>query len=82
MNIKDHLDLEKVIPLYRLQRYVHLHFHCQSFILVIRDMYVDASTRVWTDADLSSKFPVRVGLLHQGPAPSPFLFVIVMDVVF
>ena len=43
-------------------------------------LYEGAKTRVRVDSELSEKFVVNVGM-HQGSILSPFLFVVVVDVV-
>uniref|UniRef100_A0A1S3ZRK0 Reverse transcriptase domain-containing protein n=1 Tax=Nicotiana tabacum TaxID=4097 RepID=A0A1S3ZRK0_TOBAC len=50
------------------------------YISVIKDMYDDAKTQVRTRGGNSEHFLVMMGL-HQGSALSPFLFVLVMDVL-
>ena len=46
----------------------------------VQDMYIGCRTTVRTDAGESSKFNVEVGL-HKGSALSPYLFLILMDVL-
>ena len=43
-------------------------------------LYKGAKTRVRVDSKLSEEFEVKVGM-HQGSLLSPFLFVMVVDVV-
>ena len=43
-------------------------------------LYEGAKTRVRVDSELSEEFEVKVGM-HQGSVLSPFLFVVVVDVV-
>jgi exonuclease III len=52
----------------------------ERLVRVVEDMYGGARTTVRTDEGSSDQFEVKVGL-HQGSALSPFLFVVVMDVV-
>ena len=52
----------------------------ERLVKVIMNMYLEAKTKVRVGSTLSSAFDVGVGV-HQGSILSPFLFVIVMDVV-
>ena len=49
-------------------------------IRIVMSLYTEACTVVRTDAGLSERFVVKVGL-HQGSVLSPLLFAAVMDVV-
>ncbi|KAI0507444.1 hypothetical protein KFK09_013569 [Dendrobium nobile] len=51
-----------------------------SYIQVIRDMYIGAATCIQTQGGLTKYFPTSVGL-HQGSALSPYYFDLVMDVL-
>ena len=46
----------------------------------VKSLYKGAKTRVRVDSVLSEEFEVKVGM-HQGSVLSPFLFVVVVDVV-
>ena len=46
----------------------------------VMSMYEGAKTRVRVDYELSEEFEVKVGM-HQGSVLSPFLAVVVVDVV-
>ena len=46
----------------------------------VLSLYEGAKTRVRMDTELSNEFEVKVGM-HQGSVLSPFLFVVVVDVV-
>ena len=43
-------------------------------------LYEEMKSRVRVDSELSEEFKIKVGM-HQGFVPSPFLFVVVLDVV-
>ena len=49
-------------------------------VKLVQDMYIGCRTKVRTVAGERSKFNVEVGL-HQGSALSPYLFLILMDVL-
>ena len=49
-------------------------------IRTVMTLYTEACTVVRTDAGLSERFEVKVGL-HQGSILSPLLFAVVMDVI-
>jgi len=51
-----------------------------KYVRIIRETYVDATTRVRSTVGVTDSFRVQVGL-HQGSALSPFLFNIVFDVL-
>ena len=53
----------------------------QWLISTVMALYTEACTVVRTDAGLSARFEVNVGL-HPGSVLSPLLFAAVMDVVF
>ena len=46
----------------------------------VMSLYEGAKTRVRVDSELSEELEVKVGM-HQGSVLSPFLFVVVVDVV-
>jgi len=52
----------------------------ERYVDVVMDMYDKAKTAVRSAAGLTDELEVGVGF-HQGSAPSPFLFVITMDVL-
>ena len=52
----------------------------EKYVKLYQDMYTGCRTKVRTVAGESSKFNVQVGL-HQGSALSPYLFLILMDVL-
>ena len=52
----------------------------EKYVKLVQDMYTGCRTKVRTVAGESSKFNVEVGL-HQGSALSPYLFLILMDVL-
>ena len=52
----------------------------EKYVKLVQDMYTGCRTKVRTVAGESSKFNVEVGL-HQGSALSPYLFLIMMDVL-
>ena len=49
-------------------------------IVKLVEMYNGATTRVRTECGVSAEFPVTVGL-HQGSALSPFVCVVVLDMM-
>jgi len=50
----------------------------EKYVKIVKDMYRDSQTAVRSAVGTSMWFNVEVGL-HQGSAPSPFLFAMVMD---
>jgi hypothetical protein len=52
----------------------------EIYVRCIQEMYAGATTRVLTPVGASDELPVTVGV-HQGSALSPYLFVVVMDVI-
>lgn len=50
----------------------------EKYVRLIQSMYDRASTHVRSEAGVTDKFNVAVGL-HQGSALSPYLFLLVMD---
>ena len=50
-----------------------------QIVRLVEEMPDIVTTIVRTECDMSTEFPVTVGL-HDGPALSPFLFVAVLDV--
>ena len=51
-----------------------------KYVKLVQDMFTVCRTKVRTVAGESSKFNVEVGL-HHGSALSPYLFLILMDVL-
>jgi hypothetical protein len=51
-----------------------------KYITLIKDMYDNVVTCVWTSDRDTNDFPINIGL-HQGSALSPYLFALVMDEV-
>jgi hypothetical protein len=51
-----------------------------KYITLIKDMYDNVVTTVWTSDGDTNDFPINIGL-HQGSALSPYLLVLVMDEV-
>jgi hypothetical protein len=49
-----------------------------NYVGLIKDMYKNVVTNVWTSDDNMDDFLLRIGL-HQGSALSPYLFALVMD---
>ena len=49
-------------------------------VRLVEKMHNGATTRVRTECDVSTEFPVTVGL-HQGSALSPLLVVLLLDVL-
>jgi hypothetical protein len=49
-----------------------------KYITLIKDMYDNAATSVWTSNGDTNDFPINIGL-HQGSALSSYLFAFVMD---
>ena len=52
----------------------------EKYVKLVQDMYTGCRTKVRTVAGESSKFNVEVGL-HQGSVLSPYLFLVLMDVL-
>ena len=52
----------------------------ERLVMIIKDMYERTNTKVQTVYGNTGKFEVKVGL-HEGLALSPFLFVIVMNLL-
>ena len=52
----------------------------EKYVKLVQDMYTGCRTKVRTVAGESSKFNVEVDL-HQGSALSPYLFLILVDVL-
>ena len=52
----------------------------EYFVKGVKSLYKGCKTTVSVDGELSSSFPVKVGV-HQGSALSSLLFIMVMDVL-
>ena len=52
----------------------------EEYVKVVQDMNRSSKTQVVTQKGETEYFPIEVGL-HQGSAPSPLLFIIIMDVI-
>ena len=52
----------------------------EEYVKIVQDMYRSSKTQVVTQKGETEYFPMEVGL-HQGSAPSPLLFIIIMDVL-
>ena len=50
----------------------------EKYVRIVQDMHQNSVTAVRFSARLTDSFKVNVAL-HQGSAPRPFLFAIVMD---
>ena len=75
------IDLEKAydrVPREKLWKCLWLAETSECYIKIIKDMYDGATTTVRSAAGLTEEFKAGVGL-HQGSAPSPFLFAIIID---
>ena len=77
------IDLEKAydrVPREEIWRTMRERLVPEKYVKLVQDMYTGCRTKVRTVAGESSKFNVEVGL-HQGFALSPYLFLILMDVL-
>ena len=77
------IDLEKAydrVPREEIWRTMRERLVPEKYVKLAQDMYTGCRTKVRTGAGESSKFNVDVGL-HQGSALSPYLFLILMDVL-
>ena len=77
------IDLEKAydrVPREEIWRTMSERLVPEKYVKLVQDMYTGCRTKVRTVAGESSKFNVEVGL-HQGSALSPYLFLILMDVL-
>jgi len=75
------IDLEKVydrVPREELWYCMRQSGIQEKYVKIVKDMYRDSQTAVRSAVGTSMWFNVEVGL-HQGSAPSPFLFAMVMD---
>ena len=77
------IELEKaydLVPREEIWRTMRERLVPEKYVMLVQDMYTGCRTKVRTVAGESSKFNVEVGL-HQGSALSPYLFLILMDVL-
>ena len=77
------IDLEKAydrVPREEIWRTMRERLVPEKYVKLVQDMYTGCRMKVRTVAGESSKFNVEVGL-HQGSALSPYLFLILMDVL-
>ena len=77
------IDLEKAydrVPREEIWRTMRERLVPEKYVKLVQDMYTGCRTKVRTVAGVSSKFNVEVGI-HQGSALSPYLFLILMDVL-
>ena len=77
------IDLEKAydrVPREEIWRTTRERLVPEKYVKLVQDMYTGCRTKVRTVAGESSKFNVEVGL-HQGSVLSPYLFLILMDVL-
>jgi hypothetical protein len=52
----------------------------EEYVKIIEDMYKNCKTTVVTSAGETEEIEIKVGL-HQGSALSPFLFILILDVI-
>jgi len=52
----------------------------EHYIRIIQDMYKNCTTSVTTSEGATEEIDIEVGL-HQGSALSPFLFIVILDVI-
>ena len=77
------IDLEKAydrVPREDIWRTMRERLVPEKYVMLVQDMNTGCRTKVRTVAGESSKFNVEVGL-HQGSVLSPYLFLILMDVL-
>ena len=77
------IDLEKAydrVPREEIWRSMRERLVPEKYVKLVQDMYTGCRTKVRTVAGETSKLNVEVGL-HQGSALSPYLFLILMDVL-
>ena len=77
------IDLEKTydkVPRNVMWWALEKHKVPTKYITLIKDIYKNAMTFVWTCGGDTTDFPINIGL-HQGSALSPYLFALVMDEV-
>ncbi|EYC22092.1 hypothetical protein Y032_0018g3706 [Ancylostoma ceylanicum] len=77
------LDLEKAfdrVPHEAIWYALRWHGVPEELIEWVRILYTDPRSRVQAAAGTSAEFPISVDV-HQGSAPSPLLFILVMDAI-
>lgn len=77
------IDLEKAydtIPRDLIWYCLRLRQVPEIYIDIIKDMYKDCMTQVFTNVGETEEMEIEVGL-HQGSALSSLLFIIIMDVI-
>jgi len=52
----------------------------EHYVRIIRDMYKNCTTSVTTSEGATEEIDIKVGL-HQGTVLSPFLFIVILDVI-
>ena len=75
------IDLEKAyhkVPRDLIGWVLHKRNVPRGYIEIIKDMYEGAITCVRTTCRETGEFTVTIGM-HQGSAPSPYLFALIMD---
>ena len=77
------IDLEKAydrVPRSEVWRSMRLKGIKEKYVRIVKDMYRNAKTRVRSAVGTTDPFAVKVGL-HQGSSLSPYLFILLMDVL-
>jgi hypothetical protein len=75
------IDLEKSydkVPMNIMWWVLQKHKVSTKYIILIKDMYDNVVTSVWTINGDTNNFPINIGL-HQVSALSPYLFALVME---
>ena len=52
----------------------------ETYVRIVKDMYEGVTTKIKTRTGVSDSFEVKIGV-HQGSALSPYLFILVVDVL-
>jgi hypothetical protein len=77
------IDLEKAydrVPRQEVWRCMREKGVPEKYVRLVQDMYKDVKTLVRCSTGDTEKFTVKVGL-HQGSALSPYLFILVIDII-